>query len=795
MIKAFTLTLRRIISKSPLRNERFRNRAVFGLIGMIAIYIAIPNPDLQERVSWSSAFYDQNGKLLRLTLSSDEKYRIKTDQNDIDPELIEATLLYEDRFFYLHPGVNPVSLFKAFYTTYVAKTRKVGASTITMQLARTAYGIKTDSIFGKIIQILRAFQIELHLSKKEILEYYFSLAPYGGNIEGVGAASLIYFRKRPGDLTTAQAIALSVIPQNPVDLRPSRGERNRNANERWTEAAVALARTWIETHHLKNSNLIADIRHLTVSGRSGLPFEAPHFVQNLLDRDNDLSSRGHIETTLDLTEQHLIERSIDSFVEAHRSEGITNGAAILVNARDMSVEALVGSADFFDREISGQVDGSRARRSPGSTLKPFVYALALDQGLIHSQTVLKDAPIGFGAYSPENYDGKFSGPVHAGEALIKSRNIPAAFLTSRLKEPDFYEWLNRAGIQEMKSRDYYGLSIILGGAEMTMQEIAELYALLANSGTFQKLRFIRDEPLHSHGTLLSGEAAWITRKMLENNPSPLSGNYVRWSVRRFPVAWKSGTSQGFKDGWAAAIVGSHVVIVWIGNFSGVGNPAFTGRTGAGKLLFRIIDALRTTHALNFSIETKTELNIKTIDVCAASGGIPGPHCPSTIKAYFIPGVSPIEPDTVFREILIRRDSGLRACNPFESNGIKQVYEFWPSDLLKIFHEAGIPRKSPPPYAPDCNETFSSGNPPKITSPLTNVTYRFSLKHRKLEIPLEAVTDGSVTELHWFVNTTCIGSAKPSIPFFWNATPGKYLIQVVDTEGRSDSREVTVEADR
>ncbi|MGM0593764.1 MAG: transglycosylase domain-containing protein, partial [Pseudomonadota bacterium] len=381
----------------------------------------LPRPDLYGHVGYSTAWFDRHGKLLRLELAPDERYRLKVPLEQISPAMQQATLLYEDRDFYDHGGVDPAALLRAAWQTWVVGERRVGGSTLSMQLARLRYG-HPHTLVGKLQQILRALQIERHYSKREILAAYFNLAPYGRNIEGVEAASLIYFDKPAGELTLPEALALSVVPQNPV-------RRNPTSEAGFAELARARARLferWAEEVPEDAARRAQIELPLAVRPPEALPFHAPHFINGIE------AGPGRVTTTLDLPLQQRLAERIERYVARRRSEGIHNAAALLLDSRSMEVAALIGSADFFDTSIAGQVDGSRARRSPGSALKPFVYALALEQGLIHPMTLLKDAPRRYGGYTPENFDQRFLGPVLAREALIKSRNVPAVNLTAAL---------------------------------------------------------------------------------------------------------------------------------------------------------------------------------------------------------------------------------------------------------------------------------------------------------------------------------------------------------------------------
>jgi len=472
---------------------------------LAAAWLALPKPPLLEGIDFSTRVRDRNGTVLRVTLTADQKYRIWTPLKEISPELVDATLRFEDKYYDKHPGVNPVSLVRATWNLVFSRGAHAGASTITMQLARLRYHLHTRTVSGKLRQIVYALELERHYSKAQILEAYLNLAPYGRNIEGVGAASELYFSKSAGRVTAAEAVALSVIPQSPTRralVAGGENERVTNAQQRWYSRS--------KTTELPALTFRAE-------ARTRRQLIAPHFVQQILESKTPATD---IATTLDLSLQQLLEKRVNDYIAQNRDRGIVNAAALLIDFKTMEVLAKVGSSDFANLEIHGQVDGTRRPRSPGSTLKPFIYALALDQGKIHPLSLLKDAPHSFGDYNPENFDREFLGPIRACDALARSRNVPAVTLASDLSHPTFYEFLRNAEVALPKPASFYGLSLPLGGGEVTMEDLVRLYAALANSGRLQPLRLSLNEPPSKSVRLVSPEAAFLTLDMLGQIPRP-----------------------------------------------------------------------------------------------------------------------------------------------------------------------------------------------------------------------------------------------------------------------------------
>ena len=742
--------------------------------------VLTPAPPLLDGVSFSPLVLDREGNLLRLGLTADDKYRVRVRLHEISPEAVRAVLLYEDRHFYRHPGVNPLALLRAA-VSMLGGSRRMGGSTITMQVARLRFGLSTDTILGKLRQMGLALQYELHYSKSAILEAYFNLAPYGGNIEGISAAARIYFHTTPGRLTRSQSQALAVVPQNPVKRSPLGGSEFTKARSRMQCLA--------ELEHdssLKGAarDMASPLTPLRVHGPAELPFGAPHLSCEMLPLSRDGEP---VRTCLDPGTQQTLERTIGRFAARGRRYGLNNAAALLVHWPSLEVRALVGSADFHKAEIAGQVDGTRARRSPGSTLKPFVYALALDQGLIHPQSVLPDSPRHFGAYHPENFDRAFRGPIPAHVALRASRNLPAIRLASQLC-PDLYDFLLRAGVQLPFEPEHYGLSLVLGGAEVSMRELGTLYAMLANKGVLRPLRFHEAEPRTAGKPLLSPEAAIVTLRMLEEDAYK-----VRTRRGSIPLRLKTGTSNGFRDAWTAGVIGPYVLVVWVGNFDNTPNPLLIGGEVAEPLFRDIAQALANREDLGDWIPAQQEgLNISRERVCTSTGDLDTSLCPDTTETWYIPGRSPTRSSGVFRTIWVNKETGLRACEPVPGQTEERVWEFWPSDLADLFLQAGVIKPPPPPFEEACNRQTPPGNPPTIISPREGVVYQHSLSEpARNGIVLEASLDADANAAFWFVKDTFIGRSVPGKPLVWYPHGGQHELRAVDDLGRVAVRHVSV----
>jgi penicillin-binding protein 1C len=744
-----------------------------------------PHAPLSQMVGSSRAVHAQNGELMRITLADDEQYRLWTPLEHISPQLIDAVLIYEDRRFYAHPGVNPAGLLRSVWRN-AGSTRRQGGSTITMQLARRVYGIDSRSIPGKLAQIGAALWLEARFSKHDILEAYLNTAPYGGNIEGAQAASLIYFRKDAAHLTLPEALTLAVIPQNPVKRI---AERGRNAELQ--AARQRLWALWAERDPAAKQHAPDVQLALVAQSRGSLPFLAPHLTDMLLTQERNT---GEIHSTIDLRMQATLERVMTQYLRTHADVGLTNASALLLDASTMQVRALIGSADWRNDTIAGQVNGTQAKRSPGSTLKPFIYALALDQGLLHPKTVLKDAPTAFGPYTPENFDHRFAGPIAAEDALIRSRNIPAVTIAAKLSKPGLYDFLRLAGVSKLQSEAHYGLALVLGGGEVTPEELAGLYATLANGGLWQPLRYTQPAPGDRAGQplrLLSEEASFITLDMLRRTPRPDTTQPARPAI-----AWKTGTSWGFRDAWTAGVFGRHVLVVWVGNFDGSSNPALVGVDAAAPLFLRMVDALRAERLDSGEAAAPRPPDLRQVEVCAATGGLPDALCPVRTTTWFIAGKSPIDVSRLHRTVWIDEQSGKAVCGP-QPGARAQIVEQWSSDMRQLFRQAGLLRAAAP--AESCSGSGGSGDTqapaPLITSPLRGV--RHTVRVNKPEpLVLRADAAADVHAIYWFADDALIGQAAPGEGLAWMpslAEPGRrYVLRAVDDQGRAESREIIVD---
>ncbi len=538
-------------------------------------------PDLSRLSQLSQLVEDKDGHVLRAFIAADGSWRLPISAADVDPRFIRMLIAYEDKRFESHGGVDPLALIRAMGQFLTHGHVVSGASTLTMQTARLLEP-RPRTLLSKLIEMGRAFQIEERYSKDQILSMYLTLAPYGGNLSGIRAATRFYFAKEPAQLSDAEAALLVALPRSPERFRPDRDL-----------AAAKLARDRV-LMRLADAGVMspAAVREASIAPlpplRLAAAIDAPQLAARLAA---DAPGASEIESLIDGDLQRRLQT-----LALRRQQGMEKGAtvAVLVVENDArAVRAYVGSADFFDADSRGQNDMVRAIRSPGSTLKPFVYGLAFDDLIIHPETMIVDAPMRFGDYAPQNFDHRFHGEMTAREALQLSLNVPAVALLSRIGPARFANLFREAGLPLALPDDDHapGLPIVLGGVGTSLENLVTLYAGLADGGQVRALRLTPGQPVADAHKIMSPVAAWYLTRILSDTPPPPSwlagGNRARAPL----VAYKTGTSYGFRDAWAIGYTKDYTVGVWVGRPDGSFSAGRMGRDAAAPVLFAVFDQL------------------------------------------------------------------------------------------------------------------------------------------------------------------------------------------------------------
>ncbi len=702
---------------------------------------------------------------------------------DVSPSYLQALIGYEDRAFYWHPGVNPVALLRAAMQWLATGHIVSGGSTLTMQVARII-DPTPRTLRGKLHQIARALQLEAHDSKSEILTLYLNYAPMGGVLEGVEAASRGYLGKSSHDLSVSEAALLAVLPQRPSEWRPDRyPERARSARDkvltrmqgRWPGALVADA--------MSEPVVAISVRE---------PLLAPLFAERL-KREHPRSIS--VTSTIDAHIQEVIEHLLGDRVRNLPPH--VSMAALVLDNRSGAVVGYAGSADFSDDERFSYIDMVRAERSPGSALKPFLYAFALDAGLIHSESLLTDVPRAFSGYAPANFEQSFHGAVSVSEALVQSLNVPAVEVLDAFGPKRFVDQLDSGGLKLQFARGASAnLSVILGGAGVTLENMVGAYAALARGGLALEPRLTPEQPFVEHRMMSQG-AAFIVRDILANGG--LSGEAPSGRGGR-GVAWKTGTSFGFRDAWAFGVTERYTIGVWVGRPDGTPNPGYFGANVAAPLLLNLFDAIP--NAYQGELARPPE-GVTTARICWPSGtranGAESALCPVQRTAWVLDGVAPptfADPQRKGSESLnyqVDAATGQRVTPDCTDRPVQQmVAARWPVMLEAWLDQQGLRRARLPAWADGCTPLPERDSTLKIYGAPDGEVIQRAPREADPLLTLEA--RGSEGEVDWIVNGRLIGHTRNAIAEHLKLhDEGGYDITALDAIGHYDRIHVRLQA--
>jgi penicillin-binding protein 1C len=562
-----------------------KRRATYAAIGAVWIAAAAagavaglvdsfgPAP-LGENVEYSKTVVDRDGSLLRGYLTKEGRWRLPASRKDVDPHFLDALLAYEDKRFFEHHGVDLLAMTRAAYQLGTEGHIVSGGSTISMQVARLLEPRRKRSVYAKFRQSVRALQLEAALDKDGILALYLSLAPYGGNLEGIRAASLAYFGKEPRRLTLGETALLVALPQSPESRRPDRHpERARAARNRVLDRIA-------DSGLFSQSELTRAKTEPVPTARRPMPLAAPHAA-------DEAKAAALSERIIHLTIDGRLQRRLEhlAYERAAALGDAMSAAIVVVDNATGEILARVASPDYFDVARAGQVDLTRAVRSPGSALKPFIYGLGFEDGVVHPETLIEDRPIRYGDYAPENFDLTFQGTVTVRRALQQSLNVPAVAVLEAVGPSRLLARLGEAGADlKLPKHETAGLALGLGGIGVRLFDLTALYSGLARQGTIAPLHERQDAAPRPVTRLLEPAAAWYVGDVLRGAPPPPNAAGGR-------IAFKTGTSYGYRDAWAVGFDGKYTVGVWVGRPDGAPVTGLVGRTAAAPILFDTFERL------------------------------------------------------------------------------------------------------------------------------------------------------------------------------------------------------------
>jgi len=715
-----------------------------------ALWLIFPfRKDALDQIPASVSWCDRDGVALRVRLSAGDFDSLPTYRYHRDDWIAKAVVAAEDQRFWSHHGVDARAVARSVKQTVTALRRVSGASTLSMQLIRLSCP-RPRNLLTKGIEAFRAMQMEQQLTKPEILSLYLNHAPFGANLVGIEAAARRYFGKGAHDLSLGEAALLAGIPQSPTRFNPARNPAAAKKRQAYVlQRMVACA--CISQEQLANA-LGQPLRYR----QNCYPFLAPHFC-DMVAR-NAGTATAEVRTSLDLALQQTVEASLANCAPTLRAEGIRGGAVVVLDAKTSEVLAMVGSPDFRARSQGAQVNAALAPRSAGSTLKPFAYAVALDRGMLTPLRVLYDIPQSYSDYDPMNFDKTHCGVVTARDALIRSLNLPAIDVEKRIGQPLFHARLRDMGLHTLtEPAAHYGLGLVLGNAEVTLLDLTNSYACLARGGIYKPYK--TTPGVTDAGTrLFSDEVAWLVADMLGGDERAMDSSGTIADIKLPKLAWKTGTSSGFRDAWTVAYNPEFVIGVWLGNPDGRPSKFLVGRTAAAPIVWDICRKLYPSGNGPWFTKPNT---IEEREVCAVSGQSASRNCTRRIRDYAIKDVSRYETCEVHRQ------------------GTQAV---WPVQV-----EAFLKSRQSAQADADKSELV-------ITTPANGSAYLYMPdvdQPRNQRIPLSASFTNASTDLHWFVNDTYLGATKSGDTIFWPLSKGRHRIVCADTNGRNCRVVITV----
>jgi len=801
-----------------------------GLLALVAVWVAatpLPEELRRPHAEASLQVVDASDRLLREVRASDGTRARFATLEELGPTAQHAILAAEDRRFYAHPGVDPIAVVRAAASALRHLHVVSGASTLTMQLARSV-SPHPRTAFGKLREMILSLRIEASLSKNRIFEEYMNRVSFGPNLRGFAAASLAYFGKPPANLSVAEAAFIAALPRGPSLYARA---QNRNLAEQRRNRVIDRMQA------MASVDGASALRARTEPLRPGSlrpAFGAPHFVQGLVGGALRHFQPGlsealqkpatRIATTLDGSLQAEAETALSATLNTLRGKQASAGSVVVVDNATGDVLAYVGSPDFFDDARLGQNDGARALRQPGSTLKPFLYALAIEKLGFTAATALPDIESHFsvpdGTFTPRDYDGKVRGPVRLREALGNSLNIPAVWTLSQLGVEPFYERLQKLGFDSLvEAPDYYGLALALGDGEVRLLDLAVAYATLARNGVHQPLRMVRRieptggapielAPAPGHRVMPALVSAQITDIL--RDPRARTASFGDRSVLDFPfpVAAKTGTSKGFRDNWVVGYTRAVTVAVWVGNFDGSEMENVSGISGAGPIFHAVMEAAmrqreperETLAASVFGGDThpgNVQAGLRRVAVCALSGGLATADCPHAIHEW-VANDALMESCPFHERVQLHKSDGLRAgpsCSRDEV--VEHTFERFPPEYLTWAASAARPL-APRDFSPHCPDAPSPVHPSdgvvRILYPADGA--RFALDPERapalqvLGVPL--AVPASAREATLLVDGEVVDRVRSPFVASWRLVPGAHVLSARTSDGEvSDALRVQV----
>lgn len=760
------------------------------LLAAIA-WLAWPPPIPLADAPLSTALHDRDDRLLSARIAADGQWRFP-ERAALPDKLVQALLRFEDHRYFHHPGVDPLALARALRLNLGAGRTVSGGSTLTMQLVRLARGNPPRTLGEKAIEAAQAIRLELHHSKPRLLALYLAHAPFGGNVVGAEAAAWRYFGRAPEDLSWAEAATLAVLPNAPSLIHPGRGRARLLAKR-----DRLLARLHDEGR-LSALELESALREPLPGAPRPLPRLAPQLLDTLAAR---AGAPARLRSTLDATLQADTERLVAARASANARQGVRHAAAIVIDNVRLETLAYVGNNPALPPDAEGAaVDIVQAPRSTGSILKPFLFALAVQDGRIQPSALLPDVPVRFRNFRPENFDRQYRGAVRAGEALALSLNVPAVHLLRGYGVERFYDQLQRLGMGSLaRPPSHYGLSLILGGAEGRLWDMAVMYAQLARiseagqdraRSRYAEVRLLHDATVApARAADFGAGAAWLTLEALREVGRPEEEGYWKRFASALPLAWKTGTSYGLRDGWALGVTPRHTIAVWVGNASGEGRAGLTGAAMAAPLLFDLAHRLGDTAPFTVPLAS-----LRWIEVCQDDGWLPSQGCATEPRR--VPSDARFETVSPWHRT-VHLDPSRRwrvdsRCQPV-SEMLAQSWFVLPP-VLEHYRRPHDSRYRPlPDWRPDCRNGGDGGRAFDLVYPQPGLAVYIptDLGGRRSQLVLKAVHRDPAAVLHWHVDGDYLASTQGTHQLALDLPAGLHRLALIDGDGERLERSFEV----
>lgn len=737
----------RFVSRLHKRLPERRLHRVLLLAGtafflFVALLWLVPLPE-RVKPDYSVTVFSHEGVLLRPYLAEGDVWRFPLKLDELPPFVVPALLAREDKRFYSHIGVDPVAILRAVFQNARSGEVVSGGSTITMQLARLLEP-RPRTLSSKIIEAFRALQLELHLSKDEILRLYLSYAPYGGNVEGISAASYVYFDHGPAELTAGEMAMLLLLPQSPSRWQRLDEKQWKSVRERVLDELLAKG---VISRQQKDEGAAAAVPR----ERLPLPLRVPHYADYLKAK---FPGQVRIRSAVSVDIQRMVERITARIRPEYEALGIHNVSLLVVENESRKLRAAVGNFGYLDQKYGQSFATFDIPRSPGSTLKPFLYALALEQGKILPQTLLLDVPSRYAGYEPGNFSGDYLGLVTAEFALSQSLNIPFVRMLREVGVDYFLEYMETGTSWKFDRQLGLGLSMIIGGVELKPLQLIELYANLAAKGRAAPLKLMDEEKDVDNRPWFSEASVILLEQALGKRDRPDFPERKDFSRFGTGVRWKTGTSQGRRDAWSVGYNDRYTVLVWFGNLDQEPSQFLTGSNAAAPVMFEVLEALQGRKGVK-PLHHHDVDGLVEVEVCAFSGDSPTPYCPQTVTVQGLKAKPLVNSCRFHRKVLLDKESGLRVLKGCDKNMETRYAKVLrlPPLVRRWYGERQGRQLMMPPFHPDCKTLSTEIGSLRIHSPKNGEEFILlpSFGRRDVVLPLDIESSSSMKETSCFLN--------------------------------------------